>query len=58
MGVGGFGGDGRGTNFPEVLQSLTEAINLSNRNSVSHGPGVDSGWNWTEKNGKLVWIIP
>jgi hypothetical protein len=25
---------------------------------VYHGPGHDSGWNWTEKKGSEEWIIP
>ncbi len=34
------------------------STNSSNKNSVSVGPGVASGWNWTAKKGRRLWRMP
>jgi len=33
-------------------------MNLSNKKAVSVGPPEASGWNWAEKKGLWVWMIP
>src|SRR3989344_2809309 len=50
--------DGARPDNKNFLHFFTSAINLSNRNSVSRGPGDASGWNWTAKNGSVLWAMP
>ena len=33
-------------------------MNSSNKNSVSLGPELASGWNCAEKNGRVLWRMP
>ena len=40
-----------GTSLPAAAESIMLLMNTLKRNSVSLGPGADSGWNWVEKKG-------